>query len=55
MILFPMAKDITYDEGSLSFTLIFFNKEEESNIQVNMVLDESLKRAIENQLFKESM
>lgn len=48
MILFPMAKDVGYDNETLSFTLIFFTEDEETNININMKPEKHLKDAIEN-------
>jgi hypothetical protein len=36
MILFPMAKDVSYENEILSFTLILFTEQEETNININI-------------------
>lgn len=47
MILFPYAKDLEYDDQTLSFTMQFFNNETEVNIEVKMPLDADLSDMIE--------
>jgi hypothetical protein len=42
MILFPYASNVEYNEGELSFSLQFFNNQKNTEIAINMSLDEGL-------------
>jgi hypothetical protein len=42
-----MAKDVTYENEVLSFSLIFFNDEQETNVNINMKPEITLKDTIE--------
>ena len=50
MILFPYAKDVDYNDGDLSFTLQFFNAENETQIQITMKTDSDLREMMEKLL-----
>jgi hypothetical protein len=45
-----MAKDVSYENEILSFTLILFTEQEETNININIKPEKHLKDAIENLL-----
>jgi hypothetical protein len=52
MILFPYAKDLEYEDQTLSFTMQFFNTQTTTNIEVKMPLDADLSDLIE-ELFEQ--
>ena len=54
MILFPYAKDLEYQDQTLSFTMQFFNSQTEINIEVKMPLDMDLSDMIE-ELFEKDI
>jgi hypothetical protein len=47
MILIPYAKDLYYKEGSLSFTLEFYNETAETEIGINMMISQELQDLLE--------
>jgi hypothetical protein len=50
MILFPYAKDVEYNEGELSFTLQFFNMDNETQINIKMDIEPDLREMMERLL-----
>lgn len=50
MLLFPYAKDIEYEDGSLSFTIQFMDKVKSTEISINIGLDDDLSNMIEKLL-----
>lgn len=50
MILFPYAKDVEYNEGELSFTLQFFNMDNETQINIKMETASDLREMMERLL-----
>lgn len=54
MILFPYAKDLEYEDQTLSFTMQFFNSQTEINIEVKMPLDADLSDMIEELFEKDN-
>lgn len=47
MTLFPYAKDLEYRDKTLSFTLQFFDKEKNTDINIKIGLEDELATAIE--------
>lgn len=55
MILFPYARNINYDNGTLSMSLDFFNETAEAEIGINIKLSEDLVDIIDNLLYGEEV
>jgi hypothetical protein len=55
LILFPYAKDLEYEEQTLSFTLQFFDNETTTYIEVKMPLDADLSDLIEELFEKKNI
>lgn len=47
MLLFPYARDVEYTDGELSLVLQFIDKENTTEIKMNIGLDEDLATMIE--------
>jgi hypothetical protein len=55
MMLFPYAKDLHYEDQTLSFTLQFFDSSTTTNIEVKMPLDADLSDLMEELFEKEEI
>lgn len=53
MILFPYAKDIEYEDNTLSLTLDFFASESHTEVKLAVRLDNNVAAVIEDLLIKE--
>lgn len=53
MILFPYARNINYDNGTLSMSLDFFNEMSETEIGLKIKLSDDLVDLIDNLLYGE--
>jgi hypothetical protein len=53
MILFPYARNISYEDGTLSMSLDFFNGSTETEIGLKVKLSEDLVEIIDNLLYGE--
>lgn len=55
MILFPYARNINYDNGTLSMSLDFFNEATQTEVGMKIKLSEDLVDLIDNLLYGEEV